>query len=66
MDETKAIQGRLARLMAEHLDLDDVIKRLLEDPDADALQVQRTKKRKLKLKDEISRLENQLLPDIIA
>ena len=45
---------------------DDVIARLLEKAPFDQLQLQRLKKRKLMLKDEISRLESRLLPDIIA
>ena len=52
--------------MAEHRDLDDVIARLTEDGTYNQVQVQRLKKRKLILKDEIPELENRLLPDIIA
>ncbi len=66
MNETKALQKRLAELKTEHRDLDDVINRLSEDASADQLRVQRLKKRKLALKDEIASVENQLLPDIIA
>lgn len=50
----------------EHRDLDDVIARILESSPFDQLQIQRLKKRKLGLKDEIIKLENLLLPDIIA
>jgi hypothetical protein len=56
---------RLHELRSEHRDLDTVIARL-EGTAVDQLQVQRLKKRKLKLKDEIAWLESQLLPDIIA
>ena len=56
---------RLHELRSEHRDLDTVIARLSE-AGTDALQLQRLKKRKLKLKDEISWLESQLVPDIIA
>jgi hypothetical protein len=56
----------LAELKSEHRDLDDVIARLTEHGPYDRLQVQRLKKRKLILKDEIARLESKLLPDIIA
>lgn len=57
---------RLAELQSEHRDLDDVIARLGERAPVDQLQIQRLKKRKLILKDEMMRIESQLLPDIIA
>lgn len=56
---------RLNELRSEHRDLDTVIARLA-DAATDTLQVQRLKKRKLKLKDEIAWLESRLVPDIIA
>ncbi len=56
---------RLHELRSEHRDLDTVIARL-DEAGADALQLQRLKKRKLKLKDEITWLESRLVPDIIA
>ncbi len=56
---------RLHELRSEHRDLDTVILRL-ESGFGDQLQLQRLKKRKLKLKDEVSWLEGQLVPDIIA
>ncbi len=56
----------LAELRSEHRDLDDVIGRLSGQNEADQLQLQRLKKRKLRLRDQISQLESQLLPDIIA
>ncbi|MBM3523670.1 MAG: DUF465 domain-containing protein [Alphaproteobacteria bacterium] len=59
-------QRRLDALRQEHRDLDDVIRRLTEDSRHDQLQVQRLKKRKLGLKDQILKLESLLLPDIIA
>ena len=61
-----AIRAKLAALESEHRDLDDVIARLAESAPFDQLQIQRLKKRKLALKDEISRLQDLLLPDIIA
>ena len=64
--ETSAIQAKLEGLRMEHRDLDDVIDRLIEKPPYDRLQLQRLKKRKLGLKDQILRLESQLIPDIIA
>ena len=57
---------RLAELRVEHRDLDDAIARLLEGPYVDQLQVRRMKKRKLLLKDVISRLESELIPDLDA
>lgn len=60
------LRRRLAELITEHRDLDDVISRMSADPLTDQLQLQRFKKRKLMLKDQIARLENQLVPDIIA
>jgi len=60
------IQHRMEELRSEHRDLDDVIARLLEEAPFDQLQVQRLKKRKLLLKDEMARLEAMLIPDIIA
>ncbi len=66
MNEQQMIKQKLTGLRQEHRDLDDVISRLAEDSPFDQLQLQRLKKRKLALKDEISCLENQLLPNIIA
>ena len=57
---------RLKQLRVEHRDLDQVIARLVTDPNVDQLMLKRLKKRKLMLKDQIARLESQLLPDIIA
>jgi hypothetical protein len=66
MLDTEAIRARLEELRIEHRDLDEVIDRLIEKPPFDQLQLQRLKKRKLGLKDQILRLESQLIPDIIA
>lgn len=57
---------RLAVLKEEHRDLDDVISRLMTNPPIDFIQLQRLKKRKLALKDEIEKIESDLIPDIIA
>lgn len=65
-EETAFLQQRLADLRTEHRDLDDVIARLADAGPADLLQIQRLKKRKLRLKDEIAQVESRLLPDIIA
>jgi hypothetical protein len=61
-----AAEAKLQALRSEHRDLDEVIDRLLATPPFDQLQLQRLKKRKLGLKDQILRLESQLIPDIIA
>ena len=60
------VKQKLAYLLSEHRDLDDVIARITEGGPFDQLQIRRLKKRKLLLKDQISQLESQLLPDIIA
>ena len=57
---------KLEELRSEHRDLDDVIQRLLETSPFNQLQIQRLKKRKLALKDQMTKLESKLLPDIIA
>ncbi|HYQ91413.1 MAG TPA: DUF465 domain-containing protein [Candidatus Competibacteraceae bacterium] len=57
---------KLNELRLEHRDLDDVIGRLSEDPHVDQLQLRRMKKRKLYLKDLITRLESKLIPNIDA
>jgi hypothetical protein len=65
MDETEVIR-LIGVLRQEHRDLDDAIDALLFAPASDQMQVARLKKRKLKLRDEIAALEDQLIPDIIA
>ena len=64
--DREELRQRLRELQSEHRDLDDVIARIAEEAPFDQLQIQRLKKRKLVLKDEISRLADLLLPDIIA
>ena len=61
-----ALKIRIEQLHLEHRDLDDVISRLIETTPHDQLQVQRLKKRKLYVKDQITALERQLTPDILA
>ena len=65
-EEKVQIRVRLQALEVEHHDLDDVIGRLVVDPTQDRLQLQRLKKRKLLLKDQIQRMRARLIPDIIA
>jgi hypothetical protein len=57
---------RLAVLRREHRDLDDAIAAMEAGGRAGQLQLRRLKKRKLALKDEIARIEDRLIPDIIA
>lgn len=56
----------IAELREEHRDLDEAIARMVGDPSVDQLLLTRMKKRKLKLKDWISNLESQLIPDMDA
>ena len=65
-EEQEPVHRQLAILESEHRDLDDVIERLGEDLPFDQLKLQRLKKRKLILKDEITVLRSRVLPDIIA
>jgi hypothetical protein len=57
---------KLRQLRIEHRDLDEVITRLSLDLNVDELQLKRLKKRKLVLKDQIDRLESELIPDLNA
>ena len=61
-----ALEAKLIELKTEHRDLDDVIARMGKQVPFDQLLMQRLKKRKLQLKDAISHLQAQLVPDIIA
>ena len=65
MDDS-LIAKRLEVLRVEHRDLDSAIAALIEGGAADQLQLARFKKRKLRLRDEIVMLQDQLIPDIIA
>ena len=56
----------LEELRIEHRDLDEVIEYLEQTGHPDRMKILRMKKRKLKLKDTISRLESQLIPDLDA
>jgi hypothetical protein len=56
----------LAMLRTEHRDLDAAIDALTASGSTDQLQIARLKKRKLRLRDQIAIVEDQLLPDIIA
>lgn len=65
MDETE-LKARLHALSLEHRDLDAAIDALARSTTADLLQIARLKKRKLRLKDEMSVIQDMLIPDIIA
>ena len=65
MDESD-LEQRLALLRIEHRDLDDAIAALGMAAQVDQLQIARLKRRKLRLRDEIAAIEDQLIPDIIA
>ena len=65
-DNIQSLRQRLVELKSEHRDLDDVIAQIGETAPFDQIQVERRKKRKLLLKDQITRMESRLLPDIIA
>ncbi|NDG47849.1 MAG: DUF465 domain-containing protein [Rhodospirillales bacterium] len=65
MEDQENLLRRLHELRSEHRDLDTVIFRV-GDSIVDQLQLQRLKKRKLKLRDEITWIERKLVPDIIA
>ena len=66
MNKSKTMKDKLSELRTEHRDLDDVIGRLTDDGSYNQVQVQRLKKRKLSIKDQILAIENDILPDIIA
>lgn len=59
-------RARLKELRVEHRDLDVAIMELSKNPTADQLRVRRLKKQKLRLRDQIARLESELIPDLNA
>lgn len=66
MSQQDELKERLEELKAEHRDLDDAIHALSQRAVPDMIQIQRLKKRKLFLRDEITKLESQMVPNIIA
>jgi hypothetical protein len=66
MEENEELANKLEELRTEHRDMDDVIARINLEVPFDQIQLQRLKKRKLVLKDQIIAMENSILPDIIA
>lgn len=61
-----ALEARLAELRQDHADLDAAVQAIALSPLPDMLLIARLKRKKLKLKDEIAGIEDQLNPDIIA
>ncbi|MEM0921415.1 YdcH family protein [Dinoroseobacter sp. S76] len=66
MSREEVLKVELEVLRSEHRDLDEAIQALAERPAPDQLTLKRLKKKKLALKDQITRIEDQLTPDIIA
>lgn len=66
LEEEEELTKMMEQLKTEHRDLDIILQQLGEQTPVDFLRLQRLKKRKLFLKDSISKIESMLLPDIIA
>lgn len=65
-EEDLALRGRLTVLLQEHADLDASIEALALMPAPDQLMIARLKRKKLALRDDIVKLQDRILPDIIA
>ena len=65
-EEKQLIRDKIAELRSEHRNLDEMIRCLSDNTAIDQLQLTRLKRRKLFLKDTISRLESKLIPDLNA
>ena len=65
-DVERSLSARIFELQSRHRALDDAIGALMEQPYKDQLQLQRLKKEKLKIKDQIERLKDDLIPDLDA
>ncbi len=66
MSREEVLTVELEVLKRKHRDLDEAIHALEEQGRADMLTIRRLKKQKLSIKDKISRIEDELFPDIIA
>lgn len=66
MENQEELKNQLELLLHEHCEIDTVINKMLEEPIVNQIGVQRLKKRKLLLKDQITQVRSKLLPDIIA
>ena len=65
-EEKHKLEERLFELKQEHRDLDDAIEVMVATGAFEELKIKRMKRRKLQLRDDIARLENTLIPDILA
>ena len=65
-DENKELRAQLTLLLQEHADLDASIEALALMPAPDQLMIARLKRKKLALRDDIVKLQDRILPDIIA
>ncbi len=65
-EEIRHIKTRIVELELEHRDLDQLIEQLVRNPGFEELHIKRLKKRKLQIKDELAKLEDKLIPDILA
>jgi len=65
-EEINQIKASIVELQLEHRDLDQLIEQLVSGPGFEELSIKRLKKRKLQLKDLLARLEDALIPDILA
>lgn len=65
LDQDQVLE-KLHELRLEHRDLDDIIHRMYMTGGMEQMQLQRLKKRKLRLKEMIIKLEDDLIPDILA
>ena len=66
LTDPSEIARKLVELKVEHRDLDEVIATMAKSAGSDELQIKRLKKRKLRIKDMITYLENKLIPDLDA
>ncbi len=64
--EPAEVMRWLEELRIEHRDLDEVIKYMIDTRHSDSMRIQRLKKRKLRLKDMITKLESELIPNLDA
>ncbi len=65
-DPAGTSDAELEAIRAEHRDLDQRIAELTREVGGDQLEIARIKKRKLLLKDQIQRILDGRIPDIIA
>ena len=65
-EERNKIKAKINELRKLHSELDIEISKIVKVIPVDQVMLQRIKKKKLKLKDEISKLSSHILPDIIA